>query len=140
MIKSVIYVALTVYFTSLLFACGPDVEGTAEGHVPVADAGILQSVKNGTLVTLHGSSSDEDGDLVSFLWEFYSLPEGSSSVLSNSTTVAPTFMPDLDGTYVLMLQVHDGNSFSRPDYVTITVSTFNAPPVADAGIDRKSVV
>jgi VCBS repeat-containing protein len=49
-------------------------------------------------------------------------------VLSGATTVSPTFVADVAGTYTARLIVNDGTVNSTPDSVTITVT--NAAPVA----------
>ncbi len=59
---------------------------------------------------------------------------GSIAILSDSKIVNPTFVVDLPGTYVLQLIVNDGQLDSIP--ATLTVSTQNSPPVANAGPDQ----
>ena len=109
---------------------------TAPGNTaPVADAGPDQSVQLGNTVTLNGSASfDSDGDLLTFFWTLSSTPAGSAAVLSDPTAVMPTFNADLPGVYVAELVVDDGEAGSFPD--TVTISTSNTPPVADAGPDQ----
>ncbi len=48
--------------------------------------------------------------------------------------IEPSFGLDLSGNYVAQLIVNDGTSDSEPD--TVTVSTENTIPVADAGDDQ----
>jgi mono/diheme cytochrome c family protein len=90
-------------------------------------------------VTLDGSgSSDADGDALDFDWAFVSAPPGSTASLSDPTAVKPTFVIDVTGDYVLQLVVNDGLEDSAPD--TVTVSTENSPPMADAGPDQDAEV
>src|SRR5262249_48204601 len=63
---------------------------------------------------------------------------GSSATLSNPTTLAPSFMIDKPGTYVIQLIVHDGTVSSDP--ATVTVSTLNSKPVANAGANQSAAV
>ncbi len=106
---------------------------------PVADAGPDQSVAVTDVVTLDGSgSSDIDGDPLTYQWTLTSTPAGSTATLSNSNDVMPTFTVDLPGTYVASLVVNDGNADSVAD--TVSVSTVNSPPVADAGPDQTATV
>ncbi|HWR97770.1 MAG TPA: PKD domain-containing protein, partial [Candidatus Methanoperedens sp.] len=100
---------------------------------PVADAGGDQPViERGTLIRLAGDRSyDLDGDPISYEWSFLSVPEGSAAVLAGRTAVQPTFIADVNGTYVVQLKVSDAWSTSDPD--TVTVSFTNLPPVADPG-------
>ncbi len=108
---------------------------STENSPPVADAGPDQSVFVTDTVQLDGSaSSDVDGDLLTFSWSFFSLPEESTATLSDPLALMPTFYVDLPGTYVLELIVNDGTVDSAPD--TVTISTENSPPAANAGPDQ----
>lgn len=61
-------------------------------------------------------------------------PGGSLAALSDTTAVKPTFVPDVRGNYVAELVVSEGNRTSDPN--TVTISTNNTAPVANAGHDR----
>ncbi len=115
----------------------PDAVTISTGNTaPVADAGMDQFVAAGASVHLDGSSSsDVDGDLLTFAWSFHSKPAGSAAVLSDPAAVMPTFVADVPGTYELRLNVNDGVVDSSPDFVRVTTSE-NLPPVADAGLDQ----
>lgn len=117
----------------------PDVVVVSTGNTaPVAHAGYDQRVEVGGTAALNGSAStDVDGDILSYSWSFTSVPAGSAATLINPSAVAPTFVPDVTGRYVLQLVVHDGRTLSQPD--TVAVSTENTPPVADAGPDQAVV-
>ena len=104
---------------------------------PVANAGPNQTVTTGTTVTLNGSSSsDADGNPLTYLWSFVSIPAGSGATLTGSTTVKPTFLADKTGQYVVHLIVNDGVVSSTPATVTITTTPGNTAPVANAGPDQ----
>ncbi|MCD4811316.1 putative Ig domain-containing protein [bacterium] len=108
---------------------------STENRKPVADAGPDQTIFVDDMVTLDGGgSSDVDGDLLTFMWSFASIPEGSSAALSDPAAVNPCFDVDEPGTYVIQLIVNDGELNSNPD--TVTISTENRKPVADAGPDQ----
>jgi hypothetical protein len=63
-----------------------------------------------------------------------SAPSTSSiTSLTNATTVAPSFVPDVAGVYVASLIVNDGKLDSEVVATTITVETANTAPVANAG-------
>jgi RHS repeat-associated protein len=112
---------------------------TTENSPPTADAGDDQSVLVGARVTLDGSgSSDVDGNVLTFQWSLISVPAGSSAGLPNPAAVAPTFTVDLPGTYVAQLIVNDGTVNSVPD--TVSITTTNSPPVANAGLDQTVLV
>jgi hypothetical protein len=101
---------------------------------PVANAGAFQNVVAGQLVSLDGTaSSDANRDLLTYKWVLVSKPVGSNAGLSSTTSSRPTFTADLIGTYVLSLQVSDGNLSSELSYVSITATVANSVPVANAG-------
>lgn len=92
---------------------------------PTADAGPDQAVSQWTTVQLDGSSSsDQEGDPLSYFWTVVSSP--GYTPLSGANTATPSFTANLSGTYVLSLTVYDGNSTSQPDTVKVVV----APPTA----------
>ena len=103
---------------------------------PIADAGIDQTVVEGSSVTLDGSNSgDSDGSIVSYSWEQVS---GLEIGLSNSATATASFTaPEVtsDTTYQFQLTVTDDDGASATDTVSITVEN-NEPPIADAGEDQ----
>jgi hypothetical protein len=102
---------------------------------PTANAGADQTVKTGAVATLNGSnSSDADNDPLTYQWTL-TRPEGSSSLLSNSSSSTAQFSPDIDGTYTLTLIVNDGKVNSSPDNVLVTAVS-NFPPIANAGPDQ----
>lgn len=119
-----------------------DTSAVEVNNAPSADAGedITQSAD--LKVELDGAKSfDEDGDPLTYLWSFEFLPEGSQltneSFFPNNSTdgVASGFQPDVVGTYVVALKVHDTRLWSQPDYVVIVTETPESIPVADAGQD-----
>ncbi len=105
---------------------------------PIAAAGPDQGVPVGTLVQLDGAGSlDADGDVLSYHWSLTSVPDGSTAALAAPDSPTPTFTVDRPGAYVAQLIVHDGQLDSVPD--TVTVSTVNSRPVADAGPDQSAL-
>jgi hypothetical protein len=109
---------------------------------PVAQAGANQSVLLGLgAVQLDGSgSTDANGDAITYQWVMFSKPSRSASALMNSTSVRPSFTPDVNGAYVFSLVVSDGKLSSALSLVTVTASEVNAPPVANAGVDQSVLV
>src|SRR4030042_236185 len=106
---------------------------------PVANAGPDQTVTVGTNVQLNGSgSTDVDGDPLTFSWSFTSIPAGSVATLNNPSSVNPTFIADEQGDYIVELIVNDGFGNSAPD--TVTITTQNTPPVANAGPNQTVTV
>jgi hypothetical protein len=106
---------------------------------PVADAGADQQAHPRDVVTLDASgSSDAESDYpLNYSWQFSSKPVGSTAVLSDPDTAAPSFTVDILDDYIIELVVTDSlGAASEPDYVL--VSTYNAQPVADAGADQEA--
>lgn len=104
---------------------------------PVADAGADKSAHRGETVVLDGSgSSDTDEDYpLRYSWTIISKPDGSAASLSDPGAVNPSFTMDKHGDYRFSLVVVDAlGAASESD--EILVSTLNAPPVADAGLDQ----
>jgi len=58
---------------------------------------------------------------------------GIDNSLSDSSTISPTFIPDVKGNYEIQLLISD-STFSDTDIIAITVS--NTSPIADAGPDQ----
>lgn len=83
---------------------------------PNAEAGPDQFAQVGDVVTLDGSASNDPDSgpaALSFQWRFVSVPAGS--LLSNADIVAAdqvvaSFSPDVEGSYVLELEVFDGQA------------------------------
>jgi RHS repeat-associated protein len=101
---------------------------------PVANAGLAQTMNAGTTVTLDGSgSTDPENYSLTYLWAILSQPTGGTAALSSATTLKPTFVPNVPGTYVVQLIVNDGVANSAPVTVTITAVSVNQPPVVNAG-------
>ncbi len=90
---------------------------------PIADAGNDINTDVGLDVSLDGSgSSDPQGDPITYSWDLLTVPAGSGTTLSNTTSVTPTLTPDLEGLYVAQLIVNDGQFNSTPDTVKVLAS------------------
>lgn len=113
---------------------------TRTNSAPVAVAGNTVTALLGVPLTLDGSrSSDPEGDLISYAWVVTSRPTGSRAELADAQTVRPRLTPDIAGTYILALTVHDGQLVSLPSTVSVLAGAANLPPVSIAG-NRQSVV
>ena len=100
--------------------------------IPVANAGNDQSVDEGAIASLNGSSSsDPDGNALTYKW---TAPAGI--VLSSETTVNPSFTaPQVssDTQYTFSLVVNDGQADSPADQVIVEVlKVDHAPYVKNA--------
>lgn len=96
----------------------------ASNSIPKASIASSANVTTGTIVTLDGSSSsDVDGDSLSYQWSFISIPAGSATVLVNDSLVTSAFTPDINGTYILQLIVNDGQINSSAVTATVISET-----------------
>lgn len=108
-----------------------------ESAAPVANAGVSREVATGSRVSLDGSaSSDSNGDLLAYRWTLTSVPAGSAAELQGADTAKPSFIPERDGQYVASLIVNDGQIDSAPVTVTVTATSGNVAPTANAGANQ----
>ena len=75
---------------------------------PTANAGPIQTVRLGSLVTLDGSASSDPDNGPSPLTYQWTQSSGPSSALSNASFVKPSFTPSTSGSYTFTLTVSDG--------------------------------
>jgi len=130
-----VYVAQLIVNDGTVSSAADTVTVTTLNSAPVANAGADTSVIAGRMVSLAGdASSDVDGDLLSYSWALIQRPAGSSAALDAANGVASSFRADRPGLYIAQLIVNDGSVDSAPD--TVTITTGNTAPVADAGADQ----
>ncbi len=109
---------------------------------PNASAGPDQTAYVGIEVLLDGSGSDDPDtgpEQLSYQWTFQYLPVESGlgdADITDADQDQASFVPDVGGTYVLILQVFDGEDSSVDD-AAIIVSVPNVPPNANAGEDQE---
>jgi hypothetical protein len=114
---------------------------TPPNIIPNADAGADQNVVMLTPVVLDASlSNDPDNgpNPLSYRWYFVSLPVGSAltdSYIVNATSVIAEFTPDVEGNYVIAVDVSDGVD-TASDQVLISATMDNVTPTANAGPDQ----
>jgi len=109
---------------------------------PTANAGPDQPIHAGETTILDGSGSSDDNTATEnlvFAWTLIIRPDGSAATLVNAASMSPSFVADVAGEYVVSLTVTDAEGQSSdPD--TVVVSSHNAAPVADAGVDQGAFV
>ena len=103
---------------------------------PTANAGPNQTVTHGATVLLKDATASDPLNLpLTFKWVFNSKPAGSNPILAPSDTVLnPSFVASQVGQYILQLTANNGTLPSQPS--TITITTTNTRPVANAGADQ----
>jgi hypothetical protein len=113
--------------------------GGNPNQLPVASAGTDLAVDEETQVTLNGSGTDSDGEIIAYDW---SQTAGIPVTLDNPESPQPKFTaPQVSGTQELrfeLIVVDDALGRSAPSAVTVTVRDTggNKAPVADAGEDQ----
>lgn len=149
----------TLTFRVTVTANGRNDEDTVDvtvvnvNHPPVAEAGVDQSVAEGSPVTLHGEGSfDIDADSFTFAWVQVS---GTPVVVTGADSANPTFTapvvngsgaPGIVDTLVFQLTVDDGFPQDAPapgyaltdvlDTVVVEITNVNNAPTAAAGTDQ----
>lgn len=139
--KTSIRLATLLLFLFAAGACDDDDNGIIDPTPdPEADAGADQTVAVGETVTLDGSASTAPaGQTLSYSWALTDQPEGSEATLTGETTVSPTFVPDLEGTYTAQLTVTaDGDTDT--DEVTITAAEGGAGNEISADITEDTTL
>jgi len=122
-------------FILLVFSCDVD-KSRVPNIAPTANAGLDQSVKEQTIVSLYGSGNDSDGSIESYHW---SQTSGNPVVFFNSNSNTAVFTSPIVTTITYLsfeLTVTDNGGLSTTDSVVVTVTPINAAPIADAGLDQ----
>jgi subtilase family serine protease len=122
------------------------ITATMQNVPPNADAGMDISITLGETAYLDGKGSNDPDNWpegLSYQWRFVSVPGGSSLTNSNiidANTATPSFIPDVEGIYVLELMVSDGEDTDF-DNVVVTVVVSSGCDVqgdldGDCDVDR----
>ena len=92
---------------------------------PKALAGPDQTVGVNTTIQLDASASfDPDGDNTTFLW---SQTGGPTVALSDPQSMSPEFVPPEPDVYEFTLVVSDSSAASKPDTLSVTVTSVGEP-------------
>ncbi len=114
------------------------VEISTRNSAPVAHAGPDQSAVVTQTIMLDGSaSSDVDANPLTFSWTLVQKPGASTTTLTGPTSVHPSFLVDMPGTYIASLVVNDGIVNSAPASVTISTGEFGAGRERRIGSDGR---
>ena len=109
---------------------------------PTADAGVDQTVNEGSQVVLDASkSTDSDDGIATYMWKQVS---GPIAILSGSNLATPSFIaPDVESageSLAFELTVTDTGGLQDTASCLINVTWVNTPPVADAGPDQNAII
>ena len=122
--KELVVAALVVVAAVGPVAVGGGADRSTE---PLADAGLDQSVEQGTTVLLDGSGSrDPDGRIVEYEWRIET-PSGSVVSPRNRTAARTTFVADSNGRYVVTLTVTDDAGGVASDSLYVDVESGATP-------------
>jgi hypothetical protein len=92
-----------------------------ENEVPIADAGPSKAVTSpASSETLSGTGTDNDGNVVAYLWSQVSGP--GSSLIVNPGSASTAVEELVEGTYVFQLMVTDDKGATGVDTTSIIVS------------------
>lgn len=90
--------------------------GTGGNTPPLAEAnGPYNGSTTGAVQFSSSGSSDSDGTVVSYLWEF---GDGNTSTQAN-----PSYLYSADGSYTASLTVTDNGGATNTDFASVTIST-----------------
>ncbi len=127
------YIATMIVNTGMLQFINTRIAPVKPYAIPKAKAGTDVTTEKLQVVDLNGSkSSAYDYGALTYLWSFSSVPSGSTAVLNDPTSSRPSFTPDVEGNYGIILVVNDGTSDSNPDMVVVTATKITALVMHDA--------
>ncbi len=110
---------------SLIATTTAIIEAAPANRAPTADAGGPYAAETGRVVEFDGrGSSDPDGDMLSYLWNF-----GDGNTGDGETTA---HMYGSAGTYEVTLVVNDGEFDSEPSATTATIEDPAEPETGEA--------
>jgi hypothetical protein len=115
-------------------SCIKEEDNNPSGSV-LADAGDDIEAYVGQEVLLNGSGSKTATGTPAFFWEFTSKPDGSNSILTNVSSVSPSFIPDLEGVYDIELTVISGNAESKDNIKVTATLAPDASIIVNGSID-----
>jgi hypothetical protein len=133
-----------IFFIGLLSACGSDdkIVEVVENKAPLAKIVLdISSIVLNRSVTISGeTSSDPDGDVLSYEWSIKT-ENGNDYSLVNNTAESFVFTPENSGTYNVSLVVRDNTSQSELVTSLITVKPHEQSyPIAVISDDMNSKV
>ena len=112
---------ITACLSIAFFGCQRDED--IVNQVPVANAGPSQNITLPATLTLSGSGTDADGQIVAYLWSQVNGP--SPAVFANPGAATTTVSNIVAGNYLFQLMVTDNDGATGVDTISVKV---NAAP------------
>ncbi|WP_291856127.1 right-handed parallel beta-helix repeat-containing protein [Marinilabilia sp.] len=114
---------MTLFIAGLfLFTACEDDETTEEVDVTFTAEAVADATVNvNEEVFLDGSNSTINSGSLEYSWTFSSKPGASNVQIDDAFSQMASFIPDIAGEYVVVLEVSDGNGETDQDDVTIEV-------------------
>jgi len=117
----------------------PIAEHPPENEVPLADAGLDQTVSLGSTVLLDATGSrDPDGVIDAYRWRI-TTPNGSMDTPSCANCSQTDFTPSETGTYTVRVAITDDSGATSNDTLYVTVTLGDSPSVSLSGPDALDV-
>lgn len=122
----------------------PYVVTAVSNAAPVCNAGANRSITlpvNSITIPAGGATAtDSDGTIATISWTATGSSNPSTPVITNGTTLEPTFSSLVQGTYTFLLYATDNQGAGcAPSTMTVTVNAavaVNQAPTANAGVDQ----
>jgi len=106
-------------------------QADTQNQAPRAELSSSQKkIRPGDTVKLTASASDPEGDVLSYQWRLGIKPRDSQAKLTAPTAATTDLTVDLEGEYVIWMQVSDGEKKSFPKGVKIEAYHNFAPEVS----------
>lgn len=106
-------------------------QADTQNQAPRAEISSSQKkIRPGDTVKLSASASDPEGDVLSYQWRLGIKPRDSQAKLTAPTAATTDLTVDLEGDYVIWMQVSDGEKKSFPKGVKIEAYHNFAPEVS----------
>jgi len=118
---------------------------TNVNNLPIADAGLDQTLDENAAVTLSGiGSSDPDSDMLTYSWQQVVPAGGQSVLMTDPDTATPSFIAPFvspgGSDLTFELTVDDGFGGITSDTVVVHVQNANDPPLASAARPTKALL